>query len=343
MGVLIKDIADELGYASKEIIEKAQEMGFKKVKTASNKVSEEEAVAIYDYIQTGILPGKKSKPAKKSSEKAQEDENKSAKKQSETKKTAKKESPKKAESLKASESKESAQSVKEPSDEKTQAQEPEAKTEKAQNQKEEISSVAQEKEEKQNTASKPAPVQINSGDSIASESLQKRRGLVIVKKKKEVQAPAAQDRIEPRREKMSASLEAIFSNAELNLKKKKIEKKKAPAAKKEDALKIDIIPDHEMADIVIEDEDVVVMPDFTVKPIQTENRTKSKNQPNIYRASQNQIFSSEGGISRGGRKKHKKAPREQGSEIVSSVNIPKEIRVYEFADKIKKQPSEIIG
>lgn len=65
MGVLIKDIADELGYASKEIIEKAQEMGFKKVKTASNKVSEEEAAAIYDYIQTGILPGKKSKPAKK--------------------------------------------------------------------------------------------------------------------------------------------------------------------------------------------------------------------------------------------------------------------------------------
>ena len=35
MGVLIKDIADELGYASKEIIEKAQEMGFKRVKTAS--------------------------------------------------------------------------------------------------------------------------------------------------------------------------------------------------------------------------------------------------------------------------------------------------------------------
>ena len=65
MGVLIKDIADELGYASKEIIEKAQEMGFKKVKTASNKVSEEEAAAIYDYIQTGILPGKKSKPAKR--------------------------------------------------------------------------------------------------------------------------------------------------------------------------------------------------------------------------------------------------------------------------------------
>lgn len=343
MGVLIKDIADELGYASKEIIEKAQEMGFKKVKTASNKVSEEEAAAIYDYIQTGILPGKKSKPAKKSSEKAQEDENRPAKKQSETKKTAKKESPKKAESLKTSESKESAQSAKEPSDEKTRTQEPEVKTEKSQNQKEEISSTPQEKEEKQNAASKPAPVQINSGDSIASESLQKRRGLVIVKKKKEVQVPAAQDRTEPRREKISASLEAIFSNAELNLKKKKIEKKKAPAAKKENALKIDIIPDHEMADIVIEDEDVVVMPDFTVKPIQTENRTKSKNQPNIYHASQNQIFSSEGGISRGGRKKHKKAPREQGSEIVSSVNIPKEIRVYEFADKIKKQPSEIIG
>ena len=61
--VRISEIANELGYPSKEIVEKAQELGLK-VKTHSNAVSLEEAEAIYEYVQSGVIPEKfkKEKP-----------------------------------------------------------------------------------------------------------------------------------------------------------------------------------------------------------------------------------------------------------------------------------------
>ena len=55
--VRISEIANELGYPSKEIVEKAQELGLK-VKTHSNAVSLEEAEAIYEYVQSGVIPEK---------------------------------------------------------------------------------------------------------------------------------------------------------------------------------------------------------------------------------------------------------------------------------------------
>ncbi|SUX24754.1 translation initiation factor IF-2 [Campylobacter ureolyticus] len=56
--VRISEIALELGYTSKEIIEKANEMGLKKIKAQNSAVSMEEAEAIYNYVQTGELPQK---------------------------------------------------------------------------------------------------------------------------------------------------------------------------------------------------------------------------------------------------------------------------------------------
>ena len=55
--VRISEIANELGYPSKEIVEKAQQLGLK-VKTHSNAVSLEEAEAIYEYVQSGVIPEK---------------------------------------------------------------------------------------------------------------------------------------------------------------------------------------------------------------------------------------------------------------------------------------------
>ncbi|HEB8050915.1 TPA: translation initiation factor IF-2 N-terminal domain-containing protein, partial [Campylobacter jejuni] len=49
--IRIHEIAKELGYDSKEIIEKANELGLG-IKTASNAVEPEIAAAIYEYIQT---------------------------------------------------------------------------------------------------------------------------------------------------------------------------------------------------------------------------------------------------------------------------------------------------
>lgn len=76
--VRISEIANELGYPSKEIVEKAQELGLK-VKTHSNAVSLEEAEAIYEYVQTGVIPDKFKK--KKSEPKAKKEPKKEAEKE----------------------------------------------------------------------------------------------------------------------------------------------------------------------------------------------------------------------------------------------------------------------
>lgn len=365
--VKISEIADELGYDSKEIIQKAQEMGFKKIKAKTNVVSDEEAAAIYEYIQTGILPQSATKPkapkAEKSAKPKEKIEEKSAKKSTKDEKPAKDKAEKPKKEEKPKESKKTAKSsqkvakkdeikaekkvekVEEIQIPKPQTQEkkepeitPEIKAEKPQIQKEEPK-----------IEPKPKADIFEKGESLAMESLKKRRGLVIVKKKKDIEEeniPSKQPQSveKPKAEKITANLEAIFSNAEMNLKKKKKEKKQIQATKKEETQKIELVSDHELADIVIDDdEDMVVLPDLTVKPIQVENKTKTKNQPNIYKGSQTQFYGNDTGISRGSRKKHKKVVKKDDEQSVTSVNIPKEIRVYEFAEKIKKQPSEIIS
>lgn len=179
-------------------------------------------------------------------------------------------------------------------------------------------------------------------ESLANSSINKRRGLVIVKKKKDEQ---------PKVEKSSSptminnkALESMFGSGEESFKKKKKDKKQFQATKKESSSKLDLMGLSEFGDdIVIDDEDVVVLPDLTVKPIETERAQTTKKPLNVYKPAQNNGFNFEGGIQRSSRKKHKKVAKDTQNESVVSVDIPKEIRLYEFADKIKKSPSEIIG
>ena len=53
--VKISEISNELGYPSKEVIEKAQELGLK-VKTHSDCISLEDAEKLYEYINSGVAP-----------------------------------------------------------------------------------------------------------------------------------------------------------------------------------------------------------------------------------------------------------------------------------------------
>ena len=177
--------------------------------------------------------------------------------------------------------------------------------------------------------------------TLGNTSLNKRRGLVIVKKKKDEQ---------PKEQKPSQSiinnkaLESMFGSSDESLKKKKKDKKQFHATKKESSSKLDLMGLSEFGDdIVIDDENVVILPDLTLKPIEVERQQTIKKPLNVYKQSQNSGFNLDGGIQRSSRKKHKKLPKDNQNESVTSVNIPKEIRVYEFADKIKKSPSEIIG
>lgn len=299
--IRIHEIAKELGYDSKEIIEKANELGLG-IKTASNAVEAEIAAAIYEYIQTRKIPEAFKKNIRTP--------------------VAKK--PKK-ESIKGQEK-----------------QEVEKKEEKFKQEivKKEVKSVkGQEKQEN---------LEVHKPQSLASATLAKRRGLVIVKKKKD------EEEIQAKKEEVKnsnasikneerLSLKTMFSNADEKLRKKKKEKKVFVASRKENAEKMNFLDEHDFGDISLDDEDEVVLPDFSVK--EQEKPQINKKQPNFIRQAVGNSagFTLEGGIQRRSRKKPPKKIEKKEVEEVSSVSISKEIRVYEFADKIGKSISEVIS
>jgi len=326
MAIRISEIANEIGFNSKEVLEKAIELGLK-VKTHSSGVSDEEAAVLYDYITTGVIPDAFKKPEKK----------KASTKREQRPKEEKQNDKKIIEKTKNEKNKKTADKKGEAKENKKQAQEildekPDPKT----------GTKPQEepraKEEKQSQPIK---------ESLADISLQKRRGLVIVKKKKDEQPPKFLDQKESRKQTPAAiSLENIFAfSNEESYKKNKKDKKRAVAVKKDGATKMDLLGDRDLADINIDnDDDMVVLPDFSVHTPTPTQRPKQTN--NEYKPTLNNSVSSflEQGTARRPRKKHKKSQRaDHNGEAVTYVEIPKETRLYEFADKINKQPSEIIG
>ena len=326
MAIRISEIANEIGFNSKEVLEKAIELGLK-VKTHSSGVSDEEAAALYDYITTGVIPDAFKKPEKK----------KASTKREQRPKEEKQNDKKIIEKTKNEKNKKTADKKGEAKENKKQAQEilaekPAPKTE---------TKPQEEPRAKEEKQSQPIK------ESLADISLQKRRGLVIVKKKKDEQPPKFLDQKESRKQTPAAiSLENIFAfSNEESYKKNKKDKKRAVAVKKDGATKMDLLGDRDLADINIDnDDDMVVLPDFSVHTPTPTQRPKQTN--NEYKPTLNNSVSSflEQGTARRPRKKHKKSQRaDHNGEAVTYVEIPKEIRLYEFADKINKQPSEIIG
>lgn len=331
--VRISEIANELGYNSKEVLGKAIELGLK-VKTHSSGVTPEEAEALYTYIQTGEIPEVlKKKPEKK----------KTTAKKAETKqsKESKPKEPKKTNAVK-----EEKPLSKEKTEKKNSEKSEKEQTIVAPKPAEKESEPKIETAPKEEPKTQPAAAELaQPKESLADVSLQKRRGLVIVKKKKDEQStPKASEKKESA---PALNLENIFKFSDEKIeRKKKKEKKPTVVAKKDGTTKMDLLGDRDMADIVIDDENVVILPDFSVRT-QTPEPQKTKQPTNTgYKPVLNTSVSSflEQGTARRPRKKHKKSQRaDHSAEAVTYVEIPKEIRLYEFADKINRQPSEIIG
>ena len=130
--------------------------------------------------------------------------------------------------------------------------------------------------------------------------------------------------------------------AELQKKKKKL--KKVPAEKKSNAEKLDIALNIEMADTNIdtEEEDMIVLPDLNVGiTVNEEAKKKKQIDPSQIRTTKKTNFVMQG-IQRVGRKRRRRPTQVQEAEAVSAIEIPEEIRVYEFAEKINKPVSEVI-
>ncbi|MDY3672393.1 MAG: translation initiation factor IF-2 [Campylobacter sp.] len=335
--VKISDIAADLGYEGKEIVVKALELGID-VKNATSRVSVEDAEAIFEYTTSGVVPASIVQRQKKA-------------KEAEAKKTAKKAATKKT-TAKTTTKKTSEKSEPKPAAKKTTTKTAEKKSTKETSKQEKPSPKKVEPAQKESTLSADIINEIAVENALSTIKSQKdepkihadsikRKGLVIVKKRQ-----SEPERPNPLKEQ-SKNLESMFSlggQSSTQAKKKKEKKPNAsrPAVKHESSQKLDLLGSFG-SDIVIDDEDVVVLPDLTLKPIEVE-RKEPKKQINVYRTpQQNTGFNFDGGISRGARKKHKKVIKNSDNESVTSVEIPKEIRLYEFADKIKKSVSEVIG
>ena len=345
--VKISDIAADLGYEGKEIVAKALELGID-VKNATSRVSVEDAEAIFEYTTSGVVPASIVQRQKKA-------------KEAETKKTAKKPAAKKTtakttteKTSEKSESKTAQKAEPKTAAKKTTAKTAEKKSTKETSKQEKPSPKKEQPAQKESTPSADIINEIAVENALSTmknekdepkipektESI-KRKGLVIVKKRQ-----SEPERPSPLKEQ-SKNLESMFSlgsqsNTQAKKKKEKKPNASRPVGKHESSQKLDLLGSFG-SDIVIDDEDVVVLPDLTLKPIEVE-RKEPKKQINVYRTpQQNTGFNFDGGISRGARKKHKKVIKNSDNESVTSVEIPKEIRLYEFADKIKKSVSEVIG
>ena len=345
--VKISDIAADLGYEGKEIVAKALELGID-VKNATSRVSVEDAEAIFDYTTSGVVPASIVQRQKK----AKEAEAKKTAKKPATKKTTAKTTTKK--TSEKSEPKTAQKAEPKTAAKKTTTKTAEKKSTKETSKQEKPSPKKEQPAQKESTPSADIINEIAVENALSTmknekdepkipektESI-KRKGLVIVKKRQ-----SEPERPSPLKEQ-SKNLESMFSlgsQGSTQAKKKKEKKPNAsrPAVKHESSQKLDLLGSFG-SDIVIDDEDVVVLPDLTLKPIEVE-RKEPKKQINVYRTpQQNTGFNFDGGISRGARKKHKKVIKNNDNESVTSVEIPKEIRLYEFADKIKKSVSEVIG
>ena len=345
--VKISDIAADLGYEGKEIVVKALELGID-VKNATSRVSVEDAEAIFEYTTSGVVPASIVQRQKKA-------------KEAETKKTAKKPAAKKTtakttteKTSEKSEPKTAQKAEPKTAAKKTTTKTAEKKSTKETSKQEKPSPKKEQPAQKESTPSADIINEIAVENALSTmknekdepkipektESI-KRKGLVIVKKRQ-----SEPERPSPLKEQ-SKNLESMFSlgsqsNTQAKKKKEKKPNASRPVGKHESSQKLDLLGSFG-SDIVIDDEDVVVLPDLTLKPIEVE-RKEPKKQINVYRTpQQNTGFNFDGGISRGARKKHKKVIKNSDNESVTSVEIPKEIRLYEFADKIKKSVSEVIG
>ena len=345
--VKISDIAADLGYEGKEIVAKALELGID-VKNATSRVSVEDAEAIFEYTTSGVVPAIIAQRQKK----AKEAEAKKTAKKPATKKTTAKTTTKK--TSEKSEPKTAQKAESKTAAKKTTTKTAEKKSTKETSKQEKPSPKKEQPAQKESTPSADIINEIAVENALSTmknekdepkipektESI-KRKGLVIVKKRQsEPERPSTL-------KEQSKNLESMFSlgsqsNTQAKKKKEKKPNASRPVGKHESSQKLDLLGSFG-SDIVIDDEDVVVLPDLTLKPIEVE-RKEPKKQINVYRTpQQNTGFNFDGGISRGARKKHKKVIKNSDNESVTSVEIPKEIRLYEFADKIKKSVSEVIG
>lgn len=340
--VKIQDIAAEASLSNAELVEKAKDLGFD-VKAGNSTISMDNAGILLDYAISGTLPKDFKKPGTKS-------------KITVTKKKveAVKSPVDAAEKVISKETSEIPQSVVTPE---------------VEDNNEEVADTATEDSEAKSDENTDETVEATPTPIV--KEVKKRKGISVVSKKVDTEDETAKNDTEakPARRVLSrggikivrkakpapvrASTKISFgsTNYEPYVGKKKAKK---IAHAKESGTKIDIFNNDSMSgdiDSGFGGEEVVLL-DFSDKNIYEEmmRQEQKRKEEMKKREAQNggplkgrQPFrpQQKRSLKRGG--KRKKYIKEENNEIVTSIEIPENVRVYEFAEKVNRSMSEVIG
>ena len=320
--IRISQIAKEIGKTSKEILQKAQELGFE-VKTDSSAVTTEQAEELYNYVLSG-----KSVEIKTSKE-----ETKKSTKTEKTTKTKKEES-----KLKKTKEDEI--------DKKTRT-----KTSTKDSKKESPKIVTKEVLQEENPQESPKTQQESPKQDLPitpqENSTIKRTGLRIVKKRDLKTEEIPQTPIEEKKEP-SKTLQDLLGNFDNDSfakkdKKKKKEKSNLQHTKKPNQQKIDLLDNREFQSSDDEEEEGIILFDLSVQDevnLDEEENEKRATTERI-KIQRHNPFMEQGSTRRSSRKKAPK-PQKTQETIQGIVNIPEEIRAYEFAEKIGRSTGDVI-
>ncbi|MDA3909618.1 MAG: translation initiation factor IF-2 [Sulfurimonas sp.] len=318
--VRVHEIAKELGIASKDVLEKAKKMGLE-VKSAQSVVTMEQAEGLANFIMNGEAVAESAKTTEETPTKAKSDTPKQEETPEVEEKPVEKKVPQKVvEAPKAETVKEDTPKQKETT-------------------KEDVA-VVEEKEEPKTEVKEEKKSPLKVVIPVVTRQI-KRTGLKIVKKKK----PKVEETYSAPQKQASVSSYGKVSAevlAELALKKKSRQGSAAPTRRKESGKRMEIFGGA-MNDVSMDMDDQVTLLDLNSTeraPLPVEEARKPRPPKPAGRNANKKQAPRGRKVSRDKRKKYAKATQEE--EIVTHVEIPEDIRVYEFAEALKRPMSDVI-
>ncbi|MDD2448500.1 MAG: translation initiation factor IF-2 [Sulfurimonas sp.] len=318
--VRVHEIAKELGIASKDVLEKAKKMGLE-VKSAQSVVTMEQAEGLANFIMNGepIQETPKEKEPSK----------------------AKSDTPKQKEVPVVEEKSQDIETSAQEAKEVVKAEVPKSEDNEVDSQKAETSKEESEKDKAQLKSEKNTS-SIKVVEPIAVRQI-KKTGLKIVKKRK----PKQEEVYEAPKKEASVSSVSSYGKVSAEVLEELAQKKKSrqstsPTRKKDTGTKIDIFGGS-MSDVSMDMDDQVTLLDLNSTeraPLPAEEPRKPRVPKPAGRNANKKQAPRGRRVSRDKRKKYIKPNQEE--EIVTHVEIPEDIRVYEFAEALKRPMSEVI-
>ena len=343
--IRISQIAKELSKTSKEVLQKAEELGFG-VKTASSAVTATEADVLYNYILSGVNPNANKESSTKS--KAAKTKNVESEVKDSKKNTK--------ESVKSSSKATRSSATKDSKKSKTAASKVSRSTKDSRQENQKVHKEDALRIEKEDSQEEPEESNKIIMDASQESTMQnnlaiKRTGLRIVKKRDFREVDTKEESVKAtkkeKHKEAPRTLQDLLGNLEeshTQQKKKKKEKSSLQASKNLGQQKIDLMDNREFQNVRDdEEEDGIILFDLSVQDERDIDEEESERKATTERikVQRHNPFMEQGSTRRSSRKKAPKAPKIQ--ETVSGiVKISEEIRAYEFAEKIGRTTGEVI-